>query len=295
MKFRQIKQLPVANQLGEGILWDQPTESFWWVDILGSKLHRYILHNDHLQTWSTPTKLCCFALTNRATSDEPQLLAAFEDGLALYEPMKARVDWIVDIEKDNPGSRLNDGRTDPKGRFWVGGVVDNPDVSTAGTCLYQVNSDLTVEPRIQNLSISNGVCWSPDGAYLYHTDTPSQTIHRYTALCDGSLAEKTEFAKTEKGCMPDGSITDAAGNVYNAEWGGSKVRAYSPHGDVIVDIPLPVSQITCVAFGGRELSILAVTTAAVGVEDAGAGDLYLFESDCHGVIQPRFSLIAETS
>lgn len=290
MEFTLTKQLSVSNQLGEGILWDSLTESFWWADILGCKLYRYSPTADDLKSWTTPQRLCSFALLERATSTEPELLAAFADGIALYKPLTDEVEWLSDVEKHNPGSRLNDGRTDTQGRFWVGGVVEDEGQSNGQTALYQIDSNLTVTQRLTGLTISNGLCFSPDGNYLYHTDTPSRTIHRYRISDDGSLNEKYQFAKTDNGCMPDGSITDSYGNLYNAEWGGGKVRCYSPQGDVKRDISLPVSQVTCVAFGGSDLSLLAVTTAAVGVDEVGAGDLFIFTSHTTGVEQTRFKL-----
>ena len=53
---------------------------------------------------------------------------------------------------------------------------------------------------------------------------------------------------------------DAAGNVWSAEWNGSRVTCYRPDGAVAREIPLPTPRITSVAFGGPDFADLYVTT-----------------------------------
>lgn len=284
MEAELIKQIPVANQLGEGVLWDQETQAVWWVDILQSKLYRYVVEADQLTEWETPERLCSFALVESSN----KILAAFASGFAWYEPESGDVEWIQKVEEDNPGTRLNDGKADPKGNFWVGGVVEDEDTATDRTAFYCLNSDLVLSKQLDQISISNGLCWSPCGHYLYHTDTPTQLIRRY-AVDGDTLGAGEDFANTEEGCFPDGSTCDSQGYVYNAEWGGSKVRCYQADGAVNADLAMSVSQPSCTAFGGKNLDLLFVTSAAVGLDDEeGAGDFFIFQTDRKGVPQARF-------
>lgn len=284
MQAELIKQLPVANQLGEGVLWDEDTQAIWWVDILSSKLYRYELTADKLAHWDTPEPLCSFALEQGSD----RVLAAFSSGLAWYQPDTGSVEWIEKVEAQNPGTRLNDGKTDPSGNFWVGGAVESEETATGKSALYCFSASGELSQQLSDLSTSNGLCWSPCGKYLYHTDTPSQTIRRY--VVNGSqLGAGEDFATTEEGCFPDGSTTDAQGRMYNAEWGGSKVRCYNTDGSVDIDIKMTVSQPTCVAFGGDNLDLLLVTSAAVQTQgESGAGDLFIFKTDRKGMAQARF-------
>lgn len=293
MQAKLVKQLPVANQLGEGVLWDQPTGCIWWVDILSSKLFRYSLADDELSDWSTPEPLCSFALVD-GRSD---IFAAFASGIAWFDVNTGAVDWIQKIEADNPRTRLNDGKADLHGNFWVGGVVEDAPESEGDSqpvslsSLYRIDSKLSVVPQLGGIRVSNGLCWSPCGRYLYHTDTPTQTIRRYELGADGGLLNGIDFAKTEEGCFPDGSTTDAKGKVYNAEWDGFKVRCYNTDGTVDFDLSMPVSRPTCVAFVGDDLSLMAVTSAAVGIDlqsESGAGDLFIYQTDQQGFHHPRF-------
>lgn len=306
MQAKLIKQLPVANQLGEGVTWDQQTGCVWWVDILQSKLFRYSLHDDQLSEWSTPEPLCSFALCE----GRDEILAAFASGIAWYSVAEqstqegtrestcestrkrgndAEVTWIEKVEATNSYTRLNDGKADLDGNFWVGGVREENSENAPLSALYRIDARLEVRKVLGDVEISNGLCWSPCGSYVYHTDTPSQTIRRYNIGAKGALTKGLDFAKTEEGCFPDGSTTDALGRVYNAEWGGGKVRCYDVDGQIDSDLLMPVSQPTCAAFAGDDLSLLVVTSAAVGTqEEAGAGDVFIYQTDRSGFHHPRF-------
>ena len=46
---------------------------------------------------------------------------------------------MFDLEPDNPEVRFNDGRSDPQGRFWVGGLIETMDRET--NVLYRYDPD----------------------------------------------------------------------------------------------------------------------------------------------------------
>lgn len=102
------------------------------------------------------------------------------------------------------------------------------------------------------------------------------------------------FARTPGGTVPDGSTVDAEGCVWNAEWGNGRIVRYAPDGSVDTVVRLPVSHITCVAFGGPDLSDLYVTTARYGLsdeewlEEPQAGDVFVFSTSVRGLPEARF-------
>ena len=67
---------------------------------------------------------------------------------------------------------------------------------------------------------------------------------------------------------PDGMTLDRDGNVWVAFWGGSCIRQFTPQGSLLRTIPLPAPQITSMAFGGKNLDLLLVTSARVDLDDA---------------------------
>ena len=285
-----IESLKVKNTLGEGIIWDAASACVWWTDIDGSKLYRYQSEDKQLDHWATPERLGSFALV----SDSEFLICGFASGFAYFNPHSGELQWLEKIEQNNPGTRLNDGRADRQGRFWAGSMVESGDRGAGA--LYCFDQQLQVASKVSGLTISNGLCWSPDSTVMYHTDTPSRRINAYDFdAATGAIANQRCLVRTEKGCFPDGSSVDAEGYIWNAQWGASQVVRYSPEGEVDFVLPLPVSQPTCVAFGGPRLDRLFVTSATQGFDEQTlsaepeAGNVLVFQTNISGIADARFT------
>ena len=292
-----IDQLEVHNQLGEGVIWDADRQRLWWTDIDGKMLYRYAPDDGQLEQWQTPQRLCCLA----PVAGQDFLIGAFADGFAWYRPEDDKVEWIQRLEQDNPGTRMNDGRTDRQGRFWAGSMVQDSTTANYRGSLYRLDQDLQIGKTIENLLITNSLCWSPDSSVLYHCDTPKQRIDRYHFdPASGDLSGKQLFTETESGCYPDGSIIDAQGYLWNAQWGASQVVRYAPDGSVDLVLEIPTRQPTCVAFGGENLDLLFVTSAhqdmdqATRLKDPQAGNLFVFKTPYQGLIESPFKPAANT-
>lgn len=288
--MKLINTLRVENELGEGVIWDHKAAKVWWTDIQQSHLYRYDPQSKELEQWRTPERLCCFAPLENGDG----LVAAFESGFAFYNPATGQLDWIKKLEEDNPATRFNDGRTDRQGRLWSATMVEGDDAPYQGS-LYCLHSDLSVSKSITDLSIPNSLCWSPNGETLYHTDTPEQQIYQYDFNSgSGAIGSKTSFVKTAHDCFPDGSIVDAQGYLWNAQWGGHKVVRYAPDGSIDITLDLPTAQPTCVAFGGKDLNLLIVTSAYQGMDtatrsrDTEAGNLFIYETQFQGLLERGF-------
>ncbi len=287
-----METLEVKNTLGEGVIWDAIGAAAWWTDIDGSKLYRYDPAHKQLDHWSTPERLGSFALV----ADSDYLICGFASGFAYFNPHNPQIvdlQWLQKTEQDNPGTRLNDGRADRQGRFWAGSMVESGDQGAGA--LYCLDQQLQVTSKVSGLSISNGLCWSPDSTVMYHTDTPSRRINAYDFdATTGAIANQRCLVRTEKGCFPDGSTVDSEGYIWNAQWGASQVVRYSPAGEVDFILPLPVSQPTCVAFGGPQLDRLFVTSATQGFDQQAllaepeAGNVLVFQTNITGTPDSRF-------
>lgn len=296
MTIELVDQVPVQNELGEGVIWDHHRQRIWWTDIGQKMLYRYDPLTSKMESWSTPERLCCFA----PVAGQNYLVAAFESGFAFYEPVSGQLQWIHKIEQDNPGTRLNDGRTDRQGRFWAGTMVENRELANDKGRLYCIDHELNLTTAISGLSITNSLCWSPDSKILYHCDTPSRQIDRYVYDSNtGTIGKHSVFTTTAPECYPDGSNVDAEGYVWNAQWGGRQVVRYAPDGGVNLVVPTPASQPTCVAFGGKDLDLLIVTSAYQGLDETAraaqsdAGDLFIYRTDYRGLVEAPFKLAAD--
>ncbi len=282
-----------GDLLGEGVLWDADTQSLWWTDIEGRRLHHLDWTTRDHRIFETPERLCSFALTDR----ESVLLAAFETGIARFAPGSQQLRWLDRPLQPGSGIRFNDGRTDRSGRFWTGTMRERGAATLASGSLYSFDLRQGLRAHAQDIEISNSICFSPDGMQSYWADSARHRI--YTAALDstaGSLGSVGAFADTAPGSSPDGANVDATGRIWNAQWGGSRVVCYSPGGDIERELLLPVSQPTCIAFGGPDMNLLFVTSARDELSDAElaaqplAGHLFVYETDVRGLSDARFIL-----
>jgi L-arabinonolactonase len=117
-----VHKIKLDNQLGEGIVWHSASQSAWWTDIDGRGLYQLFWPSLQLNHFELPERASCFAFLNAKDPlrfDYP-LLMAFASGLALYQPQTQQIFWLAKPEAAVPGNRMNDGRVDRQGRFWVG-------------------------------------------------------------------------------------------------------------------------------------------------------------------------------
>ncbi|MDT8429421.1 MAG: SMP-30/gluconolactonase/LRE family protein [Pseudomonadales bacterium] len=288
-------QLPVANQLGEGVIWHHSTRTLWWTDIEACKLYSYSLDREFLQEWSVPERIGSFGFTSK-----PDLLVvAFASGFALYNYSNGDIQWLAHPEQQRPANRLNDGRVDRQGRFWAGGMVEHREreQNSQGAGLYCLVGDCRVQQHLDGIRISNGLCWSPEADILYHADSPRRVITAYAFnATEGSLGAPRLFATTPEGIHPDGATIDSAGQLWSAQWGGSRVVCYDRQGQIRGVLTVPVSQVSCVAFAGPQLNLLCITSARTGLSEEqllvepDAGDLFIYEVDAHGLPETGFVL-----
>ena len=286
MKIELVDTVEVGNTLGEGVIWDLRSEKVWWTDIQKSRLYYYHLASKKLGYFNTPQRLCSFGFTNH----EDWIIVAFEKGFAKYNPGDEKIEWLSQPQKSRNDIRFNDGRVDRQGRFWAGTMVEGDDAGMEQGTLYQLDLDKGAVPILDGISISNSLCWSPSGEKMYFADSPNNRIDVYDfEQISGMPSNRKTFASTETEIFPDGSTIDAEGYLWNAQWGGSRVVRYSPEGEVDHILELQVSQPTCVAFGGPDLTWLIVTTAKDGLSDDQlnkqplAGSLFIYKTEIKGL------------
>lgn len=291
IKYQLLDIIPCRNVLGEGVQWNDQDNAIWWTDIQSAKLYRYHPDSRQLSQWDAPERIGCFAFMQ----DDSRLLVAFASGIAWWDLQTGQYEWIARPEADVRGNRLNDGRVDRQGRFWVGGIVEERETAEQTTGLYCLDHDLQLKRQLTGLTISNGLCWSPDSSAMFHADSPSGNIDKYPFdAATGTLGSPQVFVSTASGIEPDGACVDAEGNLWSAQWGSGSVQVYTPEGQMITRIELPVSQPTCVAFGGPGLSWLMVTSARKGLDEAQqqlqpeAGNLFIFQTNARGLPECRF-------
>jgi L-arabinonolactonase len=282
--------IPAQNILGEGVSWHHETQTLWWSDIQAQKLWRYDIASKTTKSFDTPERLTSFGFIDGSET----LVAAFESGIGLYKPGTPDISWLHRPHFDVPGLRFNDGRVDRQGRFWTGTMVETAGGPKAGT-LHSIGGDGGIRTHADGISISNGICWSPDSRCFYFADSPTRTIYVYDFDPDsGSTSNRRVFARTPQGAYPDGANVDAQGFLWSAHWGAGRVVRYAPDGTIDSAIEIPAEQPTCVAFGGPDLDLMFVTSARDGLSSEAlarqphAGDVFVYNVSVPGLTDGRF-------
>jgi sugar lactone lactonase YvrE len=249
--------------LGEGILWDARRDALLWTDIERSMLWLHHTDDGSTRTWRLPDRLGSLALC-----ESGRLLLALAKGLYLADidgPPEAElaVALLVPLEIDLMSMRTNDGRTDRAGNFVFGTMNEHPDKAPIGT-FFQYSIRHGLRPlALGGVAIPNSICFSPDGGTMYFCDSMSGRILqcRYDAE-SATVSDFRVFVEFGPGRgLPDGSVIDADGCLWNAEWGAARVRRYTTGGTIEREIAVPAKNPTCPVFGGRDLTELYVTSA----------------------------------
>ena len=280
------------SELGEGPVWISGDEALIWVDISVGRLNRLVPATGQLDRLDIGQPVG--AVVPRAAGG---LLLALRDGVGVLDEFAAgeRAVIRVEVEADLEQNRMNDGKCDPAGRFWVG-TMSFAARPGAGS-LYRVDADLSVTRVISGTTIANGLGWSPDGTSMYFTDSAAQSVWAFDFDASTGMVENRRLliSVQEPGVLPDGMAIDAEGGIWTALWGGSAVRRYSATGILDQEIPFPVSQVSSCAFGGTDLEDLYVTTARTGLSEAGlaqepdAGCLFRLDPGVRGMPTTSFS------
>jgi len=272
--------------LGEGPVWDDGRDLLAWVDILSGVVHLSDTDGGTDREIAMGTMVSAIAL-----GPGRRYLLALADGLCWLDPDTGVVTQRVRFVPQ--GTRLNDGGVDAAGRYWVGSMEMDGRPGVASLFRYEAGSDVTVVQ--DGVGISNGIDWAPCGTRMYYVDSLTHRIDQFTYdLETGQISEQQPFvAIPPDDGLPDGLTVDGDGCVWVALWGGSQVRRYSPEGELIDRVLLPVSQPTSCAFGGPQLDQIYITTAQMGLTDAEledqplAGSLFVVSPGTQGVRPKR--------
>ena len=277
-------------ELGEGGLWHPTRRQYFWFDILGQRL--LSRDRDGERIWRFPEMVSAAGWVS-----EDVLLVAGERDLFLLDLLTEEIEPLVDLESGKPDNRSNDGRADRQGGFWIGTMGKDPENRAGHGAIYRFfKGELRV--LFPGVTIPNAICFAPDGKTAYFTDTVTQIIQKVALDADGWPvgAPETFVDLRDLGLYPDGAVTDADGNVWNAQWGAARIACYSPAGVFLRAVDFPAPHTTCPAFGGLDLTTLFCTSALEGMSPddiaacPDAGKTFATPSGTRGLPEPRVLL-----
>ncbi|WDQ98713.1 SMP-30/gluconolactonase/LRE family protein [Devosia sp. J2-20] len=289
----QTARLLIDTQctLGEGPLWHPGRQELFFFDIKEDTLYAANAAGEITNQWLFNEVVAAAAIV-----DDNTLVLAAETGLKGFDITMGGIAPIVGIEASNGETRTNDSRVHPSGAFWIGTMGKNEETPIGAVYHYR---DGTLSTLKSNISIPNATCFSPDGTIAYWSDTPTRQIMQCaTDPATGMpIGEWTLFADvSDHRGSPDGAVVDSEGYLWNARWGGNCVVRHAPDGSIDRIVELPVSQVTCPAFGGADLKTMFITTANTGLSpeqranEPHAGSVFAVDVDVAGQAETPIKL-----
>jgi len=282
------------DSLGECPLWDDRRNRLFWIDCLGHTIMHANEDGSDFVSLEVSEIIGSIGLC-----EDGRLVAGLESGFAIIDPetKPVGIEWLGDPEPDAHDTRLNDGKVDRQGRFWCGTM--NKEFTGSNAALYRLDADKTWTRADTGITVSNGIAFSPDGRLMYFSDSRVDRSFQYDLdPATGSISGRRTFIDTTTYAgRIDGATVDGDGNYWGALFQGGAIGCFSPNGDLLQKIEMPVSCPTMCSFGGPNMDILFVTSATFFmsqsdlVQEPQAGGLFAIKGlGVRGLLEPRFRM-----
>lgn len=251
--------LDARAALAEGPTWHAGDGCLYWTSLPAGELHRFDPATGVDDVLITGRTLGCFAFAR-----DDRFVLGTDQGLFRWTP-GADPQPLHPFAADDETIRLNDGKVDPHGRFWVGS--NNWEFTPGQGALRRLDVDGSLHTVLDSLTLPNGLDWTADGSGMYFADSFSERVWAFDVDGDGSLRNRRDLhvvandLTSPHGLVaPDGLCSDADGNAWIAVYGAGEVRCVAPDGVLAEVVRVPVLATTSCAFGGPDLGTLFITT-----------------------------------
>ncbi|HEY3742125.1 MAG TPA: SMP-30/gluconolactonase/LRE family protein [Bryobacteraceae bacterium] len=211
--------------------------------------------------------------------------------LALKWPVSDGKDDTIVLLESNPAADIvgfNDFTTDAVGRIYVGSlafVAMGADRGGKAGKLHVIDLDGSTRVVADDVLLTNGLGFSPDGKLLYHSDSLRHAVYAYDVDENGDVHNRRTFTETGED-FPDGLAVDSAGNVWIATPHSGLVKGFSPVGAGIGSIRIPVPMVTSLCFGGADLQDMYIVSGSEGLDTPNGAGIYRVRMDTPGLERP---------
>jgi sugar lactone lactonase YvrE len=263
------------SKWGEGPIWWE--NHLLYVDIEGHALIRLNVATSEETIWDIGERIGTVV-----PRESGGFIYAGDTGVIDFDPQTGSKQRLADPESEKRATnRFNDGKCDPAGRFWAGTISLTK--KTGDAALYMLDTNGKLSLKVDEVTNSNGICWSPDATKLYYIDTPTKQIRAYDydqdsgSIRNASIAVDT-FAHGLKD-SPDGMTIDTDGNLWVAFCHGGCIACFNPYSDKLLErVDLPCVETTACTFGGPDLDRLFVTTGIhKNIKEPEAGRIFVVD------------------
>lgn len=281
--------LDYIGHLPESPVWDEQAGALYWADILEQEIHCFQLSSRQHRIIRFPEEVGCFALRQSGG-----FIVAMRSGIWLSNANGILLHKVCDNPNNPLLARFNDGGTDRQGNFYAGTFWAPGDFNAA--LLVRVDRTLQSQVIQCDLQGANGLAFSPSGEYMYNSDSPNRVIYQSRMDEQGYPGVRRVFRDfTPAEGLPDGAAVDAEGCYWSAFHGGSRIARFSPQGQQLLEVHLPVPMPTMVCFGGADMRTLFITTTRENMSDEGqaeyplSGAIFTLPVDVEGIAATRFA------
>lgn len=281
--------------IGEVPVWSAEEDVLYWIDVRGPTLFRSDPETGVTRSWNMPSLIGSFALRKGGGG----AIVALQSGIFDLDFVTGHLTRLHDAPYDARHYRLNDGKCDRLGRFWVGSMrlVDSP-LPYGHAAFFRLDR-WGLSAQIQGISVANGVAWSPDNRMMYVADSPQRQIFKFDYdLENGVASNRRLFVQASQHEVPDGAAVDAEGGYWITMMRGGRLLRYLPDGTLDRDIKTPTRLPTMVCFGGPRLDTLYLTTSSYHYPDEEArrrepfaGAVFRFKPGVSGIAEPTFAFL----
>ena len=245
----------LKSLLGEGTLWVKSLNSIFFVDIKKKKIFILNTKNRKKKIIKVNKEIGFLSQVKKSI-----FILGLKGELRIVDlKTKKKIKSII-VEKDKPLNRLNDGKTDPRGRLWFGSM-DNLERNVESGSLYCLDNNFKLTKVDSNYMITNGPAFI-DTKNFFHTDSRKKIIYKIKIDNNLNIKRKKIFKKFSRfDGSPDGMTIDKLKNLWVCHFGGACISVFNKKGKKIHKIDLPAKNVTNCTFGGKNNTDLFISTA----------------------------------
>lgn len=269
-------------ELGETPRFDATTGELLWTDITGGKVHFGTIAGTSIAQWRSLDVAGMAGPVAPLTETDAGWVMARESELVHLQ--RNGIVTVLASPEAGRSTSFNDGIADPAGNLWVGSM-GRDGVTDAGR-LWRFDTAGQGTVALDGIGISNGLDFTADGRTAYFIDTTSRVLRRLAIDPSKGITGTMDLVSFPAGAGdPDGLTLDDDGCIWVALWDGWAVHRYSPEGELLTVVHVPVARPTAIALAG---DLLVITSCSGWLEEGwedtqpDAGKLFCVQVDTGG-------------
>lgn len=281
LKSEQINGTSMA-MIGVGTYVDVANNILYWTDkalLSRVQLHRYDLATNAYAIAEVPNEGgISFIYPVEGTTDEFVVGGLKRLLLIRWDGYKLKAETLKVLAELPDGVRFNDAKIDSLGRLYVGSMIDCRygdifDYTKRIGCIFMYTMEEGLVVLKENVGFANGISFNEKLGIMYFVDSYDLNIKQYSwDKKTGKISDEKIFVDltnhgTPMMTFPDGLTADTEDNLYLAMFGGKKILKINPKTKDIVTIPIPVEQVTSLAFGGEGMNSMFFNSSSLDNSD----------------------------